>query len=42
MSSIELEYTIKALGSLLELVPAFSVLSVNKLYLGSSRSLAYK
>ena len=32
----------KALGPLLKLIPAFSLLSINNLYLGSSRSLAYK
>ena len=42
ISSKELEYSIKAVGSLLNLIPAFSLLSINNLYLGSSRSLAYK
>ena len=41
-SSIELEYSIKGLGSLLKLIPAFSLLSINNLYLGSSKSSPYK
>ena len=40
--SIELEYSIKPVGSLLKLIPAFSHLSMNNFYLGSSKSLAYK
>ena len=36
MSSIELEYSMKALGSLLQLIPTFSLLSINNLYLGCS------
>ena len=39
---MELEYSIKALGSLLKFIPAFSLLSIKNLYLASSKSLAYK
>ena len=31
ISSIELEYSIKAVGSLLKLIPAFSLLLINNL-----------
>ena len=42
MSSIKLEYSIKASGSLLKFIPTFSLLSINNLYIGSSKSLAYE
>ena len=42
ISSIVLEYSIKALGSFKFLIPAFSLSSIKNWYLGSSKSLAYK
>ena len=42
ISSTELECSIKAVRSLLKLIPACSVLFINNLYLGYSKCLADK
>ena len=42
ISSLLLEYSIKALGSFKFLIPDFSLLLIQNWYLGSYKSLAYK